>query len=183
MHASRFPLQRPQSTHDHREALAAFVREHEPLIRARFRDALEGGAGGLFDSSDFFATVLRRVDAAASSPVTTRPAIDAVQPLLQRIMAEAIADYLRSEAAEPLLIGLGGAEPASDDTSDSTHRPSLSALLSRLSPTDQQIVRLRATGLRFAAIGEALGLSAAATRMRWHRLASRLRPQLPVGRV
>jgi len=171
-------------TCDTRDELAEFVRRHEDLIRARFRSSLEDDPSSLFDSSDFFATVLRRVDAVAGARWEETGRAAPASLILHRILLDAIAEYARSRAADRDLAALRESAPAFSAEPTPDDSPSLPAsVLEGLAPVDQQIARLRVNGLRHEAIGCALGLSTAATRMRWHRIAAFLRPRLAVGRV
>ena len=153
-----------------REALALFVQRHEHEIRARFRQHFELGASTLFDSSDFFATILRRSDALAGSPGDDAD----LQRALHAIMIDALDEYARfkaeDDAARQAWSGLRlrdqGREPAGDESP---------RWIGSLDETDRQIARLRAGGMPHKTIADLLGMSAATVRMRWHRATAALR--------
>ena len=169
-----------------REALAEFVGRHEALIRARFRERFAAGELSLYDSSDFFATVLRRFDgllAFRAGGVTHNA--DALHQTLDRIMRDAAADYSRSVLAQrPSPESMAATVPVdavgrgrSSATSGQERLGEILGLAGAagLEPTDCEILRLRADGSRHQAIAGALGMSVAAVRMRWHRIAAKLR--------
>ena len=153
-----------------RESLAAFVARHEGLIRARFREQFASAPTDLFDSSDFFVTILRRFDTAIGSDQTS--SADVLTQVLARIMSGAASDYLRVLQAEQRLGGAGW--PRLVETTEARAGADLPSL-STLDETDNQILRLRAQGSQHEVVADALGMSAAAVRMRWHRICTRLR--------
>jgi len=155
-----------------REALAEFVRRYEPLIRARFREQFASSPRRLFDSSDFFATVSRRADAAMGK---VAPAGHSESPgeMLGRIMRAAASDYARSLQAESLAyrgrVATGvGAEPTHAGEKDER------SIVSGLDAIDRQIFRLRAIGAQHGVVGNTLGMTESAVRMRWSRILGRL---------
>lgn len=155
-----------------REALAEFVRRYEPLIRARFREQFASSSRGIFDTSDFFATVFRRVDAVLGHGA---PAGGTESPgeMLGRIMRGAAADYARSLQAERLAYRGRHESGVGIDRTHSQEQVGAS-VVSRLDATDGQIFRLRALGAEHAVVGETLGMTESAARMRWHRILGRL---------
>lgn len=155
-----------------REALAEFVRRYEPLIRARFREQFASSSRGIFDSSDFFATVSRRADAVMGQGA---PAGGTESPgeMLGRIMRAAASDYARSLQAERQayrgrLPSRVGSEPAH------ANEPDERSVVSALDATDGQIFRLRALGAQHGVVGHTLGMTESAVRMRWSRILGRL---------
>ncbi len=60
-------------------------------------------------------------------------------------------------------------------------RTELFRALALATDQDRHLLALRASGLSFAGVGEALGKSEAAAKMAWHRAARRLRQNLEVG--
>ena len=157
-----------------REAIADLVRHYEPLIRARFRASFEQQQS-MFDSSDFFATMLRRVDEIASCGGVDGLSMD-IKRTLHRIMLDAISDYARTlshehEAADRPLVQVTTQRIRDDDAS-------VVAAVNHLDVTDRLIVRLRLNGLKHRAIAGALGLQTPAVRMRWIRLREELRSTL-----
>jgi DNA-binding NarL/FixJ family response regulator len=153
-----------------REALALFVQRHESEIRARFRQHFELGAARLFDSSDFFATVLRRSDALAAEQ---RADAD-LEHALRRIMTQAIEEYARFQAEDEAVRRASSRMDAREAPS-TTPGDEDQSWLGALDETDRHIVRLRAGGLPHKTIADLLGMSAAAVRMRWHRTTVALR--------
>ncbi len=163
-----------------REALAQFVQRFEPLIRARFQEQFAAiPQHAIFDSSDFFATVMRRVDSMLANRAS---ATSHVSPLdvLERIMIDAAADYARSlksgkaaphapfSVALPNEVGVGPRrlQPTAAQWQ---------AIAASLDATDSEILRLRANGAEHRIVASALGMSVAAVRMRWHRIVSKFR--------
>jgi DNA-directed RNA polymerase specialized sigma24 family protein len=163
-----------------RDALAEFVHGYEPLIRARFREQFASHSRELFDTSDFFATVLRRVDALQAGGVTfaTQPPAE----MLRRIMLDAAADYSRAlrspghEASDHIAYPRTPHPVAVPDTHDDTQMRD--AVVARLGGVDGQIFRLRTEGAEHRIVASALGMSEAAVRMRWHRILTRIREML-----
>lgn len=157
-----------------RDAVAELVRLHEPLIRARFRASFDQQQRSMFDSSDFMATMLRRMDWLASTGALGRDALE-IRLRLHEIMLDAIGEYATAlgherEAAEHLAL----------PTADGDHaEPGLvTHAVEGLDLTDRVIVFLRARGLKHRVIASALGLRTPAVRMRWVRLREQLRSVL-----
>lgn len=71
-----------------------------------------------------------------------------------------------------------GEESAEDSA---IRRTVLLAALQRASEQDRELLSLRAAGLSFAEVGEAVGKSEAAAKMAWHRAARKLRDHLEVS--
>src|SRR5262249_45269136 len=148
---------------------------------------------GAFDTSDFFATVIRRVDAVLGHRVQDAGShgapgrgvggMESPAGILGRIMRDAAADYARSVHAERRVGGGGGGggvparagfgsvgELDEGLVSGSVVR----AVVSKLDATDGQIFRLRALGVEHGVVGDTLGMTEGAVRMRWHRIVDRL---------
>jgi len=158
-----------------RDAMARLVRLWDPLIRARFRAAFEQNRRGIFDSSDFFATMLRRIDAFASSGAKSTLHGD-VRDRLHEIMLEALREYadtIGRESGPPPIDPEPGPTTDRNEHDEATRR-FLSAV-SHLDTTDRAIVNLRARGLTHSAIAWSLGLRVPTVRMRWVRLRQQLR--------
>ncbi|USN99253.1 MAG: hypothetical protein H6810_00830 [Phycisphaeraceae bacterium] len=157
-----------------REAVAALVRLHEPLIRARFRASFERQERSLFDSSDFMATMLRRMDWLVSTGALGGDALD-LRLKLHEIMLDAIGEYARALGHERELTEDIFA-PAAEGECD--ERGVVAQAVKGLDVTDRVIVFLRARGLKHKVIASALGLRTPAVRMRWIRLQEQLRSVL-----
>jgi hypothetical protein len=163
-----------------RDALAEFVRRHEPMIRARFHEQFALRSRELFDTSDFFATVLRRVDALQ---VSNGPNSHGELPgeMLRRIMLDAAADYTRTLRAESTTVRgrrlyispQGRVKMGELDSRDRSHE--WDTVVANLGATDGQILRLRAEGAEHRIVANALGMSEPAVRMRWHRIVTKVR--------
>jgi len=155
-----------------RDALAEFVRRYEPLIRARFREQFASDSRGIFDTSDFFATVSRRADAVLGNG-GAGGGMESPGELLGRIMRAAASDYARSLRAERLT-------NSENHPARSVSDPVLSemddekSVVARLDATDGQIFRLRALGAEHGIVGDTLGMTEGAVRMRWHRILGKL---------
>ncbi len=156
-----------------REAVAALVTLYEPMIRTRFRVSFDQKRS-LFDSSDFLATVLRRMDWLATTGALGHDALE-IRLALHRIMLDAITEYAAAlgeerELTEDLLPPRFEEEHA--DPAEVAHA------VEGLDLTDRVIVFLRARGLKHKVIAAALGLRTPAVRMRWVRLREHLRSVL-----
>ncbi len=162
----------PGSVLGTREEMAAFLFANKDLIKRRFRTQLENEPGSLYGSSDFFASMLRRMDGRLASG-----AIDTdVATFLQGLYLETLLDYARAHrsdrtrssgaqslAQDEQILVVEQAPPSDEDRGEYT-------FTSGLSEQDEQLVRLRAAGQSHQAIASALGLSPAAVRQRWSRL-------------
>lgn len=169
----------PPDARGDRQALAEFVREHEPLIRARFRAAIESGSRGMFDSSDFFVSVARRADALMLQNMGKMPDDPGdgpdIRAMLREVLLSAAEDYARAvDDDDRVAAGAEtGALPGSMK-SLGTSSEAMTAALACADDVDRQIARLRAEGWKHGAIAPALGLSEPAIRMRWHRVVQRV---------
>ena len=156
-----------------REAVAALVSLYEPMIRTRFRVSFDQHRS-LFDSSDFLATILRRMDWLVSTGALGHDALE-IRLSLHRIMLDAITEYASAleeehEFTKDLLPPLIEAEQA--DAAEVAHA------VEGLDLTDRVIVFLRTRGLKYKVIASVLGLRAPTVRMRWVRLREHLRSVL-----
>lgn len=156
-----------------REAVAALVRLYEPMIRARFRVSFDQQRN-LFDSSDFLATVLRRMDWLVSTGSLGHDEVE-IRLQLHEIMLDAITEYAAAlgqerELTEDLLLPVVEEEHA--DPAEVAHA------VQGLDLTNRLIVYLRARGFKHKVIATALGLRTPAVRMRWVRLREQLRSVL-----
>lgn len=155
-----------------REALASFIQAHRAQIKSRFRDRFAAGAMRFYDSSDFLATVFRRADSLTSrlDAVTARD----IRRLLREIMLEALTDCARTELQDRRLRqGLRASERGRAEPPTGVEPSELLDL--GLSGEELQFARLHAGGLQHTKVATALGISAAAVRMRWHRIVQKLR--------
>jgi hypothetical protein len=171
-----------QSGDARREALARFIHTYRAQIKDGFRARFASGALAYYDSSDFFATVLRRAD------LLTSRLGDAATPdarrLLREIVLEALSDCARAARNERRLQqelrtpGCARSTPSDSDAVDdlSPDREELDSL--RLSGDEFDLARFRAGGMQHAKVAAALGVSAATIRMRWVRLVQKARSNL-----
>lgn len=162
-----------------REALALFIHTYRAQIKEAFRARFAAGGLGYYDSSDFFATVLRRADqlSAALGALASHD----VRRMLREIVLEALSDCARSAVHERRLerdlrvpkrawterltdAGPGTGAPQREDL-DRLH----------LSRDEMDLARLRAGGMQHAKVALSLGVSPAAIRMRWVRLVDKAR--------
>lgn len=160
-----------------REAAAELVAAYEPIIRSRFRGYFGDASPSLVDSSDFFITVMRRLDETVACPTTT-PESDELLGRLQRIMLSAISDYVRESHRSPET-----PRPREQELSEEPMLPKadLSRALQRLGAVDRDIAWLRLRGIGHAAIASTLKLSTTAVRMRWMRIRRDLRATFAAG--
>ncbi len=167
-----------------RDALVQFVRRYEPLIRARFREQFATTPNRtMFNTSDFFATVLRRID----SVLTVRGSVTRLGSpinILERIMIAAASDYKRT-----LRAGKGKQPPPHwwdvKSLPGNTNPPTaaIEAFAATLDKTDSEILKLRTGGAQHRVVANALGMSVAAVRMRWHRIMNKFRDTVPPDQV
>ena len=165
--------------------MADFLLANKELIKARFRAQIESTSDGANDSSDFFASLVRRIDRRLASGAIDRDGAELLQQLyLETMMDHARmhgrskhADVLRltDEASPDLNSGdrlagssarRGGSEMLSASRSELGRRDTVRPL----SEQDEQIIRLRASGLSHKAVAHVLGLKPATVRQRWSRL-------------
>jgi hypothetical protein len=151
-----------------RETIAAFLLSNKDLVKQRFRAQLEHEVedGSLYGSSDFFASLLRRMDARLAAGSLDGDA----HAVLQSIYLEALRDYGRQlnrlddhrrRSHALAIVGVETSHPGNADP-DPASQPSLAQV-------DEQIARLRAAGLSHSRIAPILGMTAAAVRQRWSR--------------
>jgi len=103
--------------------------------------------------------------------------------MLGRIMLAAASDYSRSQSAEAPLPVRSNDRPRAERMTPIPHdQPEhvwdlvpAGVPQATLDATDNQIARLRAQGYEHRAVADALGMTVAAVRMRWHRICSRVR--------
>lgn len=165
-----------------REALAQFVKRYEPVIRARFREQFATTPNRtMFNTSAFFATVLRRID----SVLAVRGSVSRLgspASILERIMVAAAADYkkaLRANKGKQPMPHWWDVKSLPEGASPPTG--SLDAFAATLDKTDSEILKMRSTGVQHRVVASALGMSVAAVRMRWHRIMNKIREQGPSG--
>ncbi len=160
-----------------RETLALLIHTYRAQIKESFRARFATRGLGFYDSSDFFATVLRRADLLTAT--LDASASHDLRRMLREIVLEALSDCARSalrerrlrrELREPGLRAM-----------DSGHGAGAAALepeeLHRLhlSPEEMHLARLRASGMQHSKVALAFGISAATVRMRWMRLVDKAR--------
>jgi DNA-directed RNA polymerase specialized sigma24 family protein len=159
-----------------REAIATLLSAWEPIIRARFRAMFQAHGPAFFDSSDFFATMLRRVDERAVAEALGGTS-DELGRQIHAILLSALREYAEAATEEQDALRLVSHEPSGVERTepDGAGTPSLARLMDGLDVTDRVIVALRLRGVRHHAIGAALGLRTATVRTRWMRLLKGLR--------
>lgn len=153
-----------------RETVAAFLISNKDLVKQRFRAQLEHEVedGSLYGSSDFFASLLRRMDARLAAGSLDGDA----HAVLQSIYLEALRDYSRQinrlddHRDRSHALAIAGEDTSHPGQADhARERP----ITQSLAQVDEQIARLRAAGLSHALIAPILGMTAAAVRKRWSR--------------
>lgn len=165
-----------------RESLAEFLHAYRAEIKEAFRARFASAGLGYYDSSDFFATILRRADQLTSR--VDRAASHDLGRMLREVMLEALSDCARSALSERRLRhelrtrkrGWFGARAPIIRRDADGDSEELSRL--HLSRDELDLVRLRAGGLRHSTVAAALGVSAATVRMRWLRLVHKARASL-----
>ncbi|MDQ7014690.1 MAG: hypothetical protein Q9O74_12475 [Planctomycetota bacterium] len=182
------PLQNPlhepphEPPQDQRQRVADFIHAHRDLIKEGFRTRITSGDRGFYDSSDFFSTVQRRADRLASlgDDESSRD----ILRTLHEIMLEALSDHAREmvrdrAVRESLAEDATRADQAAFQPQIPDGEPGLKAL--HLSAEELDLARLRAGGLLHRQVAAALGVSAAAVRMRWQRLVGKAEAAWEVG--
>src|SRR3954470_23531408 len=88
-----------------REAIAEFIRGHEPLIRRRFRHKLGAALRRVVDSEELVSTLSRRLDAYMATghlTATTQPQLWA---LVMKVAERSVFDKLRELQRSPTASG------------------------------------------------------------------------------
>lgn len=170
-----------------RGAAAAFLVEHEGLIRRRYRQRLGRAVRRLVDSQDLMSTIARRFDRFVSQGDVAAVSEAQLWALIFRIGDNALAGKARvmarlervegpdSEVANQWRIRLSRSERQHPDG----WAEELDAMLQSLDdPTDRQILSLWLAGEEHAAIALELHSTPAAIRKRWERIKAKLRGQM-----
>jgi len=170
-----------------REAIAEFIRNHEPLIRRRFRHKMGAALRRVVDSEDLVSTLSRRLDAYMAMGHLSATTQDQLWALVLRVAERSIVDKLRElqrspgpggglfleTAASPERLGELVAAAGSGWTAED---------IMRLIPEcDREIARGWLKGLDYRSIGAPLGMSADTVRQRWHRIKLELRKRMEVA--
>ncbi len=168
---------------DH-EALVQFVRRYEPLIRSRFHEQFATTpTKTIFTTSDFFRTVLRRIDSVLSVRGSASRLASPIN-ILERIMVAAATDYkknLRSSKGKSPMPHWWDVKSLPPGAQPPTAE--LDAFAATLDQTDSKIFEMRKVGKPHRDVAEALGMSVAAVRMRWHRIMNKFREVAPPGQI
>ncbi len=159
-----------------RAAVAEFASAFGGQLRSRFRARLGSGPLQFGDSEDFLSTVRRRLDSVLCTGSYVPDSVLDLRSLLFQLAEEAMAEIDRTEQlhqhAHSKLVPVHALS-----TKESDQRADTEIELRRLSPDEQELLRLRASGQSNSRIAQELNLSAAAVRMRWCRLVKRLRSE------
>ncbi|MGD9791620.1 MAG: RNA polymerase sigma factor [Phycisphaerales bacterium] len=169
-----------------RVAAAEFVHRFEPMIRRRIRSRLNSSMRRLFDSSEIFSTVCRRLDEYVMKRSIEAEGVPQLLSLMQTITQHSIADkervILRLRAVEeedtPIARRLG----LRAQTKWSTERGSY-ADVERIfgmldSENDRSILMHWLWGMPHNVTAEQLGMTHAAVRKRWQLIRERLAERL-----
>ncbi len=166
-----------------REAAAIFLMRYGPLVRRRARGKLGRATRAVFDSQDILSTVGRRLDAYVAAGrlqvedeaqlwavvnKMTDGAVTDKNRALRRLRSVERGDAAVAELIEPSL--------TADD--QEAARISLDRIVRQLDDDDRSILSLRVAGNDFRIIGECVGMSEGAVRVRWLRIRHRLAEQL-----
>jgi RNA polymerase sigma factor (sigma-70 family) len=167
-----------------REAVAEFIRGHEPLIRRRFRHKMGAALRRVVDSEDLVSTLSRRLDAYMAMGRLSATTPDQLWALVLRIAERSIFDKLRElqrspgpgggvvaeTVASPERLGELVDEPGGEWTAED--------IMGLIPVGDREIARGWLKGLDYRSIGEQVGMSADRVRQRWHRIKLDLRSQM-----
>jgi RNA polymerase sigma factor (sigma-70 family) len=166
-----------------REAVAEFIRGHEPLIRRRFRHKLGAALRRVVDSEEMVSTLSRRLDAYMAMGRLSATTQEQLWALVSRIAERSVFDKLRQLQRSP------PPAPPSEETVDeqialdrrdelamNLHTgKSVDEILRLIPEQDREIAAGWVRGLDFRTIGQQAGMSPEAVRQRWHRIKLELR--------
>ena len=163
-----------------RDAAAALVQAHAPVIRARIRRQLSSRIRRVFDSQDIVATLFRRVDVMVQNGTVQADSDARLIALLSKIAQHAIVDKARivdrfhkcDSEDRPFV------KRWIDDGDRVDIEESMARVFDRLEePEDRSILTLWLHGLSHSRIGDAIGVEEGRVRWRWHAIRQELREQ------
>ena len=175
-----------------REAAASFLVNYGDLIRRRIRGKLGASVRRMFDSMDILSTIGRRFDRYVRDGKLQ--AVDEPQlwALLFRMAEAAVIDKVRivkrlqiaegedGAIARELLARIQAAENNAEDGAEILLEKALAALRS---DDDRTVLTLWLADWPLFRIAEAMGISPAAARQRWHSIRALLKQKLEAGEL
>ncbi len=173
-----------------REAAAAFLANYGDLIRRRVRGKLGASVRRMFDSMDILSTIGRRFDRYVRDGKLH--AVDEPQlwALLFRMAEAAVIDKVRivkrlqvaegedGAIARELLARIEAVQNGSDEGAEIVLEKALAALRS---DDDRTVLTLWLADWPLFRIAEAMGITPAAARQRWHSIRLFLRDKFEAG--
>lgn len=166
------------------EAVGEFLHRYGPLVRAHYRRKIGRSMQRLVDSQDLLSTIARRLCQRVQSQRVEAANSKQLWALVYRIGNDALIDRVKitsrlrslEDAESPFVHALRSRLSGERVGSASEFAEELAQILEALpAHTDRELLIHWLHGESLSAIGDALGLSAAATRQRWRRLRSSLR--------
>jgi len=156
--------------------LSEALHEKRGLVRYRYRNQLNPRLQALLETNDILSTVYRRTYAYLRSNPLREESKGALWGVINRVTERAAIELARRQGVRTRAES-GWVDHA---VSRSAPRPSHDhALLERVEdPIDQEIVRLRTSGLTHTQIASSLGIDPAVVRKRWSRIRRRLMEEL-----
>ena len=171
-----------------RDDIAELVSRHAPLVRARVRRRLNGGARRLFDSLDVMSTLMRRVDKLACEGNLRARSEGELIALLVRIADNAVidrrrvADRLReAEAADSGWARAMASRVDEPEDADVGLDVIARAFAVVECAEDRSVLGLWLQGLTFDRIGQVLAIPPATVRWRWSKIRALLSEEIGAG--
>ncbi len=169
------------------QAVAQFLTEYGPVVRAHFRRKIGPGMQRLVDSQDLLSTILRRLCQRVGGAGIRAENHRQFWALVYRIGNDALVDRIQvvSRLREMQTQGSDFARfmaerlVSSGPQAEHEFTEQLALILERIeSSVDRELLVLWLHGRSLSDAGEALGLSPAGARKRWQRLRETIRASL-----
>lgn len=163
------------------DEVAKFVQENARVIRHRFRCGLSPQLQRMVETGDILSTVFRRTQGYLQKAPLQSETTGGMWRLVELITRRAAVHYGRRHSAARRAEGQWWRQtPPPTNAGDlaAALRPVLGGLDD---PFEQELVRLRATGLTHTQIAASMGVSEDAVRQRWSRLRRRVIAQWKGG--
>lgn len=169
------------------EAVGEFLERYGPLVRAHYRRKIGRSMRRLVDSQDLLSTIARRLCQRVKAKRVLATDDRQLWALVYRIGDDALIDRVRiisrlrelESAGSPFVQALRQRLDRPERGSDAEFSEELGAIIESVaSPSDRELLVRWLHGETLSQAGEALGLSAPATRKRWQRLREEIRNTL-----